>query len=205
MNIQGCRYWNDRARYYGQENNPTEHLLKCRLDGKGWLETCGPTAAINCLAAMGVLSDWTTPGGYHPQPEQELTDYLNDPKNFSKLKAVWGSIDPEAVLGNEVAEWYPLAVREVFGLTAKFVGPLSLDSAIGHLSEGRAIQVCLVQPGHFVALVAYDFDKQEFIINDPWSGRWPDGKGWNKRMPVSEFERNLTPKSLVYQGGENHG
>lgn len=198
MNIRGCKYWNDSSRYYGQENNPAEHLLKCHRDGKGWLETCGPTASVNCLAVMGTLPIWTAPGGYSPQPEQELTDYFNDPRNFSKLKAAWGSIGPETIPGNEVAEWYPLAVKEVFGVTVRFVGQLSLDSAIGYLGEGRAVQVCLAQPSHFVALVAYDFDKREFVINDSWSGRWPDGSGWNKRMSVSEFQLNLKPKSLVY-------
>ena len=197
MGIQGCQFWNDRNVYFAQENNPTEQILRARLGGKGWLETCGPTAAVNCLAAMGELTPWTTPGGYSPQPEQELMDHMTDPRNWEKFRKAWGGEDPQVVPGNEVAQWYPVAIQEVLGTKCWFWGELALELAIKHVQAGRAIQVCLKNPGHFVALVAYDSDRGEFIINDSWSGRWPSGSGWNQRLSKTEYDRNVKPKSLI--------
>jgi hypothetical protein len=189
--IIGTRRWNDPKVYYSQENNPAEHML-------GELETCGPTAAVNCLAAMDILPRWKTPGGYEPQPEQELTDFLNDPTQYLLLRSGWQGLNPSLVLGNEVAQWYPMAVHCVFGAVCRFRPTLTTEEALALLSKGRAVQVCLVNPGHFVALVAFDPDSQEFVINDPWGGRWPNKSGWNQRMTIHEFLHNTQPKFLVF-------
>lgn len=194
--ISGTARWNDPEAYYSQEKNPTEHLL-------GRLETCGPTAAVNCLASMGLLPEWQAPGGYKPQPEEELTDYLNDPTQFLLLRSGWSGLDPQQVRGNEVAQVYPLAVQCVFGVVCRFHETLTTEKALSLLTEGQAIQACLVKPGHFIALVAFDHEAQEFIINDPWGGRWPNNTGWNQRLTFKKFLHNTKPKFLVYEGGSS--
>ncbi|HUX43102.1 MAG TPA: C39 family peptidase [Rectinemataceae bacterium] len=200
MAILGTPYWNDRKRaYFRQENNSFEHMLRCSLSGGiSPLETCGPTAALNCLTARGYEVGVRCPGLYRPQPEDVLTAFFNDPGNFAALRAAWPGLDPERLPGNEVAQWYPLAVREVFGKPCEFAGEMSFYEAMAHLANGRPLQVCLRKPGHFVALVAYDEEKEEFILNDSWGGRWPDGDGFNKRLSKAEYGANVKPLSLIY-------
>jgi hypothetical protein len=200
MGIFGSPLWNDRKRaYFIQENNSIEHILKCRLPaGSSPLETCGPTASLNCQASLGREIGLGMPGGYRPQPEDILASYLNDPRNFAAMRESWSGLDPEKLPGNEVAQWYPLAVREVFGNTCEFVGDLAFERAVGLIRGGRALQVCLRSPGHFIALVAYDEEASEFIIKDSWTGRWPDGDGFCKRLSRAEYETNVKPLSLVY-------
>ena len=201
--IVGCSRWNDPNAFYDQLNNPTEHLLKLRSGT--WLETCGPTASLNCQTSVGNGVDFETPGGYAPQPEEVLTDWFNDARNFVRMRAAWKGLDPQTVAGNEVAQWYPLAVDEVFGNRCDFVGALTVPKALEHLGQGRAIQTCLNKPGHFIALVAYDPEKKEFIIKDSWGGRWPQGDGFCQRMAWREFETNTRPLNLVYYPRGFHG
>ncbi|MGA2548008.1 MAG: hypothetical protein ABSF43_15780 [Rectinemataceae bacterium] len=133
-----------------------------------------------------------------PQPEEILTGWFNDARNFDTMRKIWSDLDPEALPGNEVAQWYPLAVLEVFGNPCEFGGNISFDEAIDLLRQGRALQVCLKKPGHFVAIVAFDEDHEVFIIKDSWTSRWPDGDGFCKRFSRSEYETNVKPLSLVY-------
>jgi len=137
-------------------------------------------------------------GGYSPQSEDVLAAWFNDPNNFVSMRKEWPGLDPATLPGNEVAQWYPLAVREVFGNPCEFVGELGFEKAATHIREGRTIQVCLRKPGHFIALVAFDEDDEEFIIKDSWAGRWPDGDGFCKRFSKDEFEANVKPLCLVY-------
>jgi hypothetical protein len=195
----GALLWNDREAYYRQDDNPAEHLLKVRSPGRGWLETCGPTAAVNCVVGVGAPVACLTPGGYHPQPEQVLCDCLNDPHHFADLRREWNGLDPEKVAGNEVAQWYPWAVTKVFGtVDCEFVGRMGPDEAADRLSRGQALQICLINPGHFVAVVAFSPEENAFIMNDPWAGRWPGGSGWNKRLSLKEFLNNTKPLTVAY-------
>lgn len=198
--IIGVRRWSDPKTYYVQDNNPTEHGLKVRSGtGRGWLESCGPTAAVNCLAGLDKLPTLSLPGDYQPQPEQLLCDFFNDPNQFADLRLAWSGLDPQKVAGNEVAEWYPRAVARVFGvMTGRFVGALSDEAAISLLAKGQALQVCHVNPGHFITVLAYSAEEDSFIFNAPWAGRWPDGNGWNRRMTRAEFTQNTKPVSVAY-------
>lgn len=200
MAIFGAPYWNDRKRaYFVQGNNSIEHILRCRLPaGTSALETCGPTASVSCQASLGHPVWIGSPGGYLPQPEDLLATYFNDPRNFAALRKAWGGLDPASLPGNEVAQWYPLAVRDVFGNTCAFSGSLSYSEAVDCLRKGHALQVCLKRPGHFIALVAYDEERAEFIFNDGWAERWPEGDGFNRRLSRADYEANLKPQSLVY-------
>jgi len=197
--IVGAKYWNDRDRYFIQTNNPTEEILR-KAGVKSWLVSCGPTAAVNCLAAMGFNVTIRCPGGYEPQPEQALMDYFNDPRNYPNLRLARQDTDPAEWNGNEVPQFYPVAVPDVFGVPTRFVWISDFSKIAELLRSGRAVQLCLKDPGHYIAAVAWDENRQEVIFNDPWPGRFSDGNGFNRRMDEAEYCRNVKPFAVVYGG-----
>jgi peptidase C39-like protein len=186
--IYGCKYWNDRGKFFIQTNNPTEEILK-KSGIKNYLESCGPTSAVNCLSAMGRNVDIDTPGGYRPQPEEILTDFFNDPRNYKQLQKERSGIKPGDYLGNEIAQYYPLAVKSVFGIRCRFTYA-NFNNIAEYLKDGFACQICFKNPGHFVAAVAFDDEKKEIIFNDPM------GK-FNSRLPEDQKD-NLKNYCIIY-------
>jgi hypothetical protein len=195
--IKGVTFWNDKEYYFAQTNNPTEEILRKRSD-REWLVSCGPTAAVNCAAAMGFDVACKCPGEYRPQSEEVLMDYFNDPRNYAALKAARPDTPPDVWHGNEVPQFYPVAVKAVFGVKAVFEWGASFEKVAAYLSAGRAVQLCLIKPGHYIAAVAFDDDRREIIFNDPWPGRFKDGGGFNRRMDEAEFKANTKPYRIVY-------
>lgn len=196
--ILGAKLWADRDTYFTQTNNPTECMLKKM--GAKWLETCGPTAAANCLAALGYNLTVTTPGGWVPQPEEVLEDFLNDPRNYPDFRTVRPGLDPASIPGNRVPQYYPLAVARVFGAQGRYIEDHSFDALADHLSKGMAAQICLINPGHYLAAVAYDDETHEIIYRDPWPARLPDGNGFNRRLTAEDCG-NVKNFYVLYTGG----
>lgn len=197
--VRGVKYWDSKQVFYSQENNPTEAYNKSRLNDRGgWLESCGPTSAVNCIAAMGKNVEITCPGSYKPQPEEVLMDYLNDPRNADKLRSVrdMGSTDiPE----NRVPQYYPVAVYEVFGVRGRFEWGASWDEITMDIRRGRAVMLTLKDPSHYVAVVAYDDSKRELIYNDSWGSRFSDGKGGRlRRLGTSELRTNVKSYRVIF-------
>jgi hypothetical protein len=197
--IKGVKFWNVRDCYYVQTNNPTEEILRKRSD-KGWLVSCGPTAALCCIAAMGYDTEVRCPGTYRPQGEEVLMDFFNDPRNYGLLKRVRPDTPPDVWHGNEVPQFYPAAVQAVFGVKAEFLWGNNFDQIASFLVQGNAVQLCLVKPGHYIAAAAYDEEKGEIIYNDPWPGRFADGNGFNRRLGEAECKANVKPFFIVYGG-----
>lgn len=201
--IYGAKYYNDKACHYSQTNNPTEEVLRKVDLGDGdkdhnWLETCGPTSALNCMAAIGHNVMIKTPGGYLPQPEEVLSDYFNDPRNYATLNEIRRETPGDKWMGNRIPQFYPTAVYSVFGVQAHF-GYFTHESVINRLKEGKTYQACLINPGHYISIVAYDSDTNEFIYNDSWLSR-PGLKngGFNERMTVEQFQSNCRPYGIFY-------
>lgn len=196
--ISGTGYWDDRDRYHSQENNPTEALLKAIKDGKvEWLESCGPTSAVNCLSAMGYNITVECPGLYAPQPEEVLMDFFNDPSNKSKLDAV--RVVPDSIPKNRVPQYYPVAVKDVFNVDCAFRWGPTFGIVADLVSSGHAVQVCLIKPSHYIAMVAYDTISKELLYYDPHGSRFSDGKGgFARRMSEDEFESNVQRYYIVY-------
>lgn len=194
--ITGTRNWQSIESFYKQDNNPIEAFLKSTLgDRDSWLESCGPTAACNCLASMGHNLKIICPGDYSPQPEQTLMDFFNDPRNKSDLNTV--RIVGDDIPENRVPQYYPMGVRKVFRAKAKFMWGLDFDGVMAYVTKGFAVQICLKKPGHYLAVIAYDDTKVELVYNDSWNER--DGKsGWLRRMGRTEFRENVQTYFIVY-------
>lgn len=195
--IKGVKFWNARDCYFVQTNNPTEEILRKRSDGV-WLVSCGPSVAITCIAAMGFDVEVKTPGDYKPQSEEVLMDFFNDPRNYPALQKVRPETPPDMWHGNEIPQFYPVAVQSVFGVKARFEWTAPFEKVIAELQAGKAVQLCLKKPGHYIAAVAYDDERDEIIFNDPWPGRFKDGNGFNRRLKRVDFS-NVKPFRIVYE------
>lgn len=193
--IRGAPYWNDRDCYYTQTNNPTESYLLA-AGHSDWLESCGPTAAVNCMAALGYDLSIICPGVYRPQPEEVLMDYFNDPRNAADLRAVRniGNSIPE----NRVPQYYPLGCRNVFDADCSFCWVASFGDIAEEPYDGNSVMICFRDPGHYIAVVAVDDDREELIYNDPWPGRYPDGNGFNRRLSKADFETEMHKFAVVF-------
>jgi hypothetical protein len=102
--------------------------------------------------------------------------------------------------GNEIAQYYTVAVPAVFGVSCSFAFGGDFRAVAPLVQNGKAVQVCLIKPGHYIAVVAYDDVARELIYNDPWPGRFKDGNGFNRRMGESEFKSNVKSYRIVYGG-----
>jgi hypothetical protein len=191
MKISGCSRWNGRSAFYEQTNNPTEHILKCLLPkGISALETCGPTAGLNCLTSLGHKVEILAPGGFPLQPEEDLSDWFNDERNFSRMKATWYGLDPGKLPGNEVVEWYPLAIMKMFGQKCTLEMQLDDQKAIQELRMGHALQAAAAASCTVYALMettklnglepwAYLKELLERLPAVRQSGNWESLLPWN--------------------------
>lgn len=193
--IYGAKKWNDRTTFSIQTNNAIEAILK-KIGAPHWLETCGPTSAVNCLDALGWNTRIGLPGGGTVQSEDVLTLWLNDIKNRNEEKRARTNIEPEAFLGNEIPQYYPAALFAVFGVLAQYVEGYTFESVASELKNGRAVMLCLKNPGHFIAAVAYDEEMQEIIYRDPWPGR-TGTDGFNLRMKEDEYGANVKTFAVI--------
>jgi len=186
--IEGALYHDDRTRYCIQTNNPTEQILRKRREAD-WLESCGPTAAVNCLSALGHNVAVLCPGAWQPQPEEILLDWFHDPRNARFV----GSVE----MPNRVLSLYVPAVEAVFGIQT-IVVPLRLDALREYLETNHAVQLLLKQPGHYIAAVAWDSETEEILYWDSWPDRFADKDGFNKRMSSREYQVNTHPTGVLY-------
>lgn len=173
--IIGLPRWDDPGAYYSQANNVVESILgKAGVTDR--LETCGPTAAVMLLDAAGKLPEIVTPGGWRPQPEDVLAAWMNDPRNVQAMRLHRADLDPARVMGNRVPQWYAPAISAVFGEKIRAVYRVGFDpfSVRVALEAGRGVMACLINPGHYIAIVAMDTDTGELVYHDPWPGNpWP--------------------------------
>jgi hypothetical protein len=207
-------FWNNRDMFYTQIGNPTEEILrKIHLElalkikkilASSWiqqkvmdevqaailayLETCGPSAAVNNIAA-GDLFDFTT-WPKTSQPEEVLSDWMNDPKNYPLMKSERSDIQPGDMPCNRVPQYYPVAVKNVFNVRCSFEWITGLK-IVEELKLGRTLQACFKNPGHYIAAVHYDEDRDEIVYNDSLNG-------FGKRMRSGSFLSLIEPYAIIY-------
>jgi hypothetical protein len=189
--IRGVRLWNDRKTFYIQTNNAIEAILR-RLGITNYLESCGPESSMNILACMGIEINAPSITGAIIQPGDFLTLWMNDPANRPI-----GTPDTRPT--NEYAAAYPNAIEKIFGVKVTFITKPKYESISALVSSGQGAMLCLVTPGHFIAVVAYDEDTQELIYRDPWPARTKTD-GFNLRMGRAEFESNVKPYAVIFGG-----
>lgn len=201
--IKGVNYWSDRNRFWVQTKNGVEAILKVALpagvDGihHGWLETCGPSSSVNVMDSMGTDISNKSSGGASLRPMDFLTLWMNEPQNFVSLGIAAGVTGPDQYMENEIAAFYPAAVKACFGATAVYKEGLGWDGLVNEVQQGQGAMICLINPGHFLAVVAYDDVTQELIYNDSWPGR-TGTDGFNLRMGKSEFLSNVKSYAIVF-------
>lgn len=195
--IIGLKKYNDPDAYFSQENNAIEKILST-LECPTRLETCGPTAVVSTMAAMGKDISIKI-GKFCPQPEDLLTIWFNDFRNYRKMRDLYSYLDPARYCGNEVLEWYPLAIMEIFDIKAKFFYKVDAESIVRALVDNIGTVVCLRDPGHYISIVAFDTTRGIFIYNDPWKNNpWPSrtGNGFNREIDAIRLTSNLKPMRL---------
>lgn len=192
--IKGAMNWNDKKIWFSQVNNAIEKYNK-NTGVQGFLETCGPSAATICIAAMSqILPDGNFAAlgfadAVKVQPEDLLFIHLLSPANY--VDAI--------KIPNRVAECYPSAVSAVFKRDARIEKDLTFAQVAALLSAGHSIQFAFYDPNHFGAMVAYDDEKKVILRVDPWPGNDLNKKGgWLEEVSELEFKSNIKPKFIVY-------
>ena len=208
--IKGAKVWYERDHHYSQENNPTElRALKTYSLNKGvynkydYLETCGPSAAVGCMAVLGTVDlEIICPGEYKPQPEEVLADFFIDGVNDDEFERIRSGFQNTNIPENRAPQFYPYAVQQVFNFNgASFKYLKSFDLIANYLKLGNSIQLCLKNPSHYVAAVAFDDLSQEIIYNDPNISRKAlKRKGFLERMGYEEYNDNVCNYIVVYGG-----
>ncbi|MDA3854614.1 MAG: C39 family peptidase [Candidatus Woesearchaeota archaeon] len=186
--------------YYKQTNNPTEQQDKKKKIS--WLQSCGPTAVVNIIASIGKPVEIVTQGAYKPQPEEILNDYFHDPINYSKLNKIRPSTPAEEWQGNQIPQFYPIAIKDVFNIESHFSWGIAYSDIINSINKGKGLVVCLKSPGHFIAIVGYDSDNDTVIYNDPWpEDYWPKSlegtKPYLREVPWDNLDINLQPYKIT--------
>jgi hypothetical protein len=199
--IVGAARWAERTTWYIQDNDILEELRR-KLGDTHVRQSCGSDAACSCLEAAG----WDlsgalatrTPAGYVAPPDDLITEYLNNPRNYDLLRRETG-IDPTLQPNNRHAAMLVIAARELWGIQGSRAIDLSAARIADHLGRHCAVQACLTPPGHYIAVVAYDKATGEMIYNDSWHTRkpWWQGDGFNRRM-TSEEEVSIVAEGIVW-------
>lgn len=201
--IYGTPLWDQRKTFSVQTNNSVEAILRKALlrvgKDRGFLETCGPTSAINILDAMGKPTAWYSPTMASIQPEDALTLWLNNPANTAALQGIRKDIDPDDYLSNEIPQYYPHAIGACFGVQARYVEGKNFEWVADMVRNRCGVMICLKSPGHYLAVVAYDDVSKELIYRDPWPGR-TGTDGFNLRMGANEFVTNTKNFCVVFGG-----
>jgi hypothetical protein len=163
-----------------------------------WLETCGNHAASN--ADVSRLKD---PIGWEKLLKEEydlrmpdiMTCWANTPQNYPILKQARPNLDPHIYNASEIAQYHPFLIEYLFKHKAEFRPSLDWQGAIRLIQDGSALVKCLINPGHFIALVAFDDIKQEFIALD--SRAYIDDN-WNSRYDKIDYTTNMYVFASIY-------
>jgi hypothetical protein len=180
-----------------QTNNSVEAILR-KSGVSVWLETCGPTSATIAAEVTGHSVDVHLPGGGTIQGEDALAVWMNDPTNVSILKLARPDIDPTAYMDNEIIQFYPVALKIVFGAHAEVRLGAKFDDVAAASCGGAAVMIHLNKPRHYLCVVAVDEASGALIYRDPWPAR-TGTDGFNLRMTREEFAANVQDSIVIVQ------
>jgi hypothetical protein len=158
-----------------------------------YLETCGASAAANCLIAVDKEVRITCPGGYRPQLDCMIAEFFNDPNNEKVLNSI--GYNSAMIQNNRVMAAYPLAVSKVSGHQCELVELKTFKETIDYFKNGYAIQMCLKTPGHYICCILYDDEAKKIGCIDSW----PERTGSHYfTIDEKEFIKNTFNSYLVY-------
>jgi hypothetical protein len=201
--IYGAKHWQNREiTRYIQDNNAIEHIIKrVLLEKREWpffRESCNGESAVMCCTALGYDLYVDLPGDADIQPGDAFLIWANDPANFKLLQKA-RPINPENYLNNEVPQFIPVIVWHVFGVKAQYESPLSWKQLTTFFKSGNTAELHLINPGHYIAGLAYDEDRDEVIYNDPSPGRKGlKNKGFHERLTEEEFNKDFHKHGIVF-------
>lgn len=189
------QHWNDRATHRIQSDNSVEAMLR-KSGVVSWLETCGPTAAMIACEVTGHDVTVRLPGGGTIQGEDALTAWMNDPANIAALKAARPGIDPGAYMANEIIQYYPVALKAVFGAEARVLFGQGFEDVAAAVRGGSAVMIHLKKPAHYLCVVAVDEASKSLIYRDPWPAR-TGTDGFNLKLGREEFPATIQDSIVV--------
>jgi hypothetical protein len=208
--ISGTLLWNDLKEFNTQLNDPVEQLYKKLIKQiqklfpdlhMGYLESCGCAALANCMSVTKQGREiqreiCKTKGIYNSQASHIYIGYLNDPSNYPKLEQARiasgaPKIGAANIQGNRVPQYYYCVALDVLGINSDFKWRSSFDELKNIVTSGNPIQVCKINPGHYIAVKAYDRIKDELIYDDSWLGP-------NKRLTRQDVKINIQNFRIRY-------
>ncbi len=189
--------------YDEQELSSDQGVTVSMSKGRYWLETCGDHTAVNMAILGGFLDDEAVqnpgaPASWLPRKPDLLMLYFCDPRDDAELENVRSV--PETTLNNEIPQYYPLAMREVFGVDCVYVENLDFDAIKNYISQGYSVQIATINPGHFVGAYDYDSTNDNLIICDPWPDHIANGEWWKVPYSRTDVQGNVAPWGIVYRG-----
>ncbi len=176
--------------YYIQTNNAQVELFN-RYYEKGKIIACGPTSAAMGFDIAGYPMDVFTPG---EQPEDSILMVLNNPANLRLLinrrNLDYGHFPP-----NEVPQAYDIVGRLIWKKDAcLFKWGLSFEIIKENIDKNIPMMIAGNFPcgAHYVLIVGYNEKEKIIIFNDPYPNQWEDKKGYNRKMDITFFEKNIS-------------
>ncbi|MDD5353066.1 MAG: hypothetical protein PHS93_07905 [Candidatus Omnitrophica bacterium] len=208
MESFGCKNYHQKYNAYfwaKQTNNVTEQMYRLLIEqikkkypaagiNYGYLETCGDSSAVNCIIAIDNDPIITCPGGYLPQSDCMLAMYHNDPNNFPRFKKLGYS--PYNIQNNRVFATYPDAVKMVFGKHCELFYYQKWQDIIDFVKYGKSVQLCLKNPGHYIAVIGATKDKE---LKLDCIDSWPERTGSHLfQLTEKEYNENTFETCAVY-------
>lgn len=188
------------------KDNEVLKMIVKTIDSYGSLESCGATALVNCCTAVSPVElQIRFKNNESIQIEQAVWDWLNDPRHYNEFLKVRNNITlkqlKESIIPSRIPQYLAYAAEKCLGVKASFrwnVGIHKYSRIVAELKNGNAIQIQRKSPWHYLAIVAYDTDKNELIYHDSWPSRFANKKGKAKRMTEKEFNKVADDFIIIY-------
>ncbi len=190
--------------YYSQENNAIDCYNKKAHPNSGYLESCGPSAMINCCCAISPVELFTNINGVPIQPEDAVWSILNNSNNYNDMLpyregATLYDLNSK-IIPSRSPQFFVWASLVLFNIKSEFHWNFSKDFniIIDHLKNKRSIQLQLISPAHYISVAKYDTEEDVLLYEDSWYSRWPDKNGRNRKLTREEFSKNIHTFYNVY-------
>lgn len=175
---QGIKNRKDPSIRYDQEENSHESFVKklfARYNIKaGNLVSCGASSCAALAEGMGWLKpeDYPQINGKSIQFDDFIMSYMNDPRN--------GFTTDPLIFDNEIIKNYVTLIKDLFNKKALYRRDLNFKNVAANLCIGQGVQLCLIDPGHFIAAIEYDHSDNTIVYLD------------SRKLPGSIYKK-LTP------------